>query len=115
MKYAVKLIKNTFHPLKTNEDMEFEQGQKILVLTEKGEEDIINSETDKISILFVNNLFQDIQNNFKKNKDPLNTINIPNLNMNESQLNTDFKTPQKTNKNTSDKHKISIMKSSKKK
>ena len=38
MKYAVKLIKNTFHPLKTPDNMELEQGQKILVLTEKGEE-----------------------------------------------------------------------------
>ncbi len=38
MKYAVKLIKNTFHPLKENENIKLEQGQKILVLTEKGEE-----------------------------------------------------------------------------
>ena len=37
MKYAVRLIKNTFHPLKVPEDMELQQGQKVLVNTEKGE------------------------------------------------------------------------------
>ena len=38
MKYAVRLIKNTFHPLEVQESTEIEPGQMVLVLTEKGEE-----------------------------------------------------------------------------
>lgn len=48
MKYAVRLIKNTFHPLKVPESLEIEHGQMILVATEKGEEALkaflVNSE-----------------------------------------------------------------------
>src|SRR5574344_1037405 len=38
MKYAVRLIKNTFHPLNASSDAKIENGQLILVRTEKGEE-----------------------------------------------------------------------------
>lgn len=38
IKYAVHLIKNTFHPLLINENTEVEHGQLVLVRTEKGEE-----------------------------------------------------------------------------
>lgn len=38
MKYAVRLIKNTFHPLNVPESLTIEHGQMILVRTEKGEE-----------------------------------------------------------------------------
>ncbi len=38
IKYAVNLIKNTFHPLIVPESTEVEQGQLILVKTENGEE-----------------------------------------------------------------------------
>lgn len=48
MKYAVRLIKNTFHPLQVPESLTIEHGQMILVRTEKGEEAlkafIVNSE-----------------------------------------------------------------------
>lgn len=48
MKYAVRLIKNTFHPLNVPESLEIEHGQMILVRTEKGEEALkaflVNSE-----------------------------------------------------------------------
>jgi cell fate regulator YaaT (PSP1 superfamily) len=38
MKYAVRLIKNTFHPLQVPDSVNIEHGQMVLVLTEKGEE-----------------------------------------------------------------------------
>lgn len=38
MKYAVRLIKNTFRPLKVSDDVTLKQGQKVLVNTDKGEE-----------------------------------------------------------------------------
>jgi len=48
MKHAVRLIKNTFHPLQVPESLEIEHGQMVLVRTEKGEEAlkvfIVNSE-----------------------------------------------------------------------
>lgn len=48
MKYAVRLIKNTFHPLQVPESLTIEHGQMILVRTEKGEEALkvfaVNSE-----------------------------------------------------------------------
>lgn len=51
MKYAVRLIKNTFHPLQVPESLTIEHGQMILVRTEKGEEALkafaVNSEISK--------------------------------------------------------------------
>lgn len=51
MKYAVRLIKNTFHPLQVPDSLEIEHGQMILVRTEKGEEALkvfaVNSEISK--------------------------------------------------------------------
>ena len=48
MKYAVRLIKNTFHPLQVPESLSIEHGQMVLVRTEKGEEALkvfaVNSE-----------------------------------------------------------------------
>ncbi len=48
MKYAVRLIKNTFHPLQVPESLAIEHGQMVLVQTEKGEEALkvftVNSE-----------------------------------------------------------------------
>lgn len=38
MKYAVRLIKNTYHPLQVPDSLTLEHGQMILVRTEKGEE-----------------------------------------------------------------------------
>lgn len=38
MKYAVRLIKNTFHPLQVPDSLTIEPGQMILVRTDKGEE-----------------------------------------------------------------------------
>lgn len=51
MKYAVRYIKNTFHPLQVPESLDLEHGQMILVRTEKGEEALkvftVNSEISK--------------------------------------------------------------------
>jgi len=51
MKYAVRLIKNTFHPLEVPENLTIEHGQMVLVRTEKGEEAlkafVVNSEISK--------------------------------------------------------------------
>lgn len=48
MKYAIRLIKNTFHPLQVPDSLTIEQGQMVLVRTEKGEEAakvfLVNSE-----------------------------------------------------------------------
>jgi len=48
MKYAVRLIKNTYHPIQVPESLTVEHGQMILVRTEKGEEALkvfaVNSE-----------------------------------------------------------------------
>lgn len=48
MKYAVRLIKNTFHPLSVPDSLTIEHGQMVLVRTEKGEEALktfaVNSE-----------------------------------------------------------------------
>ena len=38
MKYAVRLIKNTYHPVQVPDSLTIEHGQMILVRTEKGEE-----------------------------------------------------------------------------
>ena len=51
MKFAVRIIKNTFHPLKIADGANLHHGQKVLVRTEKGEEVfsvfIVNSEIMK--------------------------------------------------------------------
>ena len=48
MKYAVRLVKNTYHPLQVPESLDIEHGQIVLVRTEKGEEALkafaVNSE-----------------------------------------------------------------------
>lgn len=48
MKYAVRLIKNTFHPLQVPDSLTIEHGQMVLVRTDKGEEALkvflVNSE-----------------------------------------------------------------------
>ncbi len=52
MKFAVKYLKNTFYPLEVPESLKLEDGQMVLVRTEKGEEALkaflINSKIAKI-------------------------------------------------------------------
>ena len=52
MKYAVRYLKNTFYPLEVPETLKLEDGQMVLVRTEKGEEAlkvfIVNSQISKL-------------------------------------------------------------------
>ena len=52
MKYAVRYIKNTFYPLKVPDDLNLQEGQMVVVRTEKGEEAlkvfIVNSQIEQI-------------------------------------------------------------------
>lgn len=52
MKFAVRYLKNTFYPLKVPENVKLQDGQMVIVRTEKGEEAlkvfIVNSEIEKI-------------------------------------------------------------------
>ncbi|MBR6297630.1 MAG: hypothetical protein IKR34_00125, partial [Candidatus Gastranaerophilales bacterium] len=52
MKFAVRIIKNQFHPLKVPPNANLKQGQYVLVKTDKGEEVftvfLVNSEIQKI-------------------------------------------------------------------
>ena len=52
MKFAVRYLKNTFYPLEVPETIHLEDGQMVLVRTEKGEEAlkafVVNSEVSKL-------------------------------------------------------------------
>ena len=52
MKFAVRIIKNTFHPLKVADNANIKHGQYVLVKTDKGEEVfkvfLVNEEIQKI-------------------------------------------------------------------
>lgn len=52
MKYAVKYLKNTFYPLHVPETVQVEEGQLVIVRTEKGEEalkvELVNEQISKI-------------------------------------------------------------------
>lgn len=52
MKYAVKYLKNTFYPLNVPENIQIEEGQLVIVRTDKGEEvlkvELVNSQISKL-------------------------------------------------------------------
>ncbi|MBR1461367.1 stage 0 sporulation protein [bacterium] len=52
MKYAVRYLKNTFYPLNVPDDMNLQDGQMVIVRTEKGEEALkvfrVNSQIEEI-------------------------------------------------------------------
>ncbi len=52
MKFAVRYLKNTFYPLKVPDNIKLEDGQMVIVRTEKGEEALkvflVNSEVEKL-------------------------------------------------------------------
>ena len=52
MKYAVRYLKNTFYPLNVPENVRVEEGQLVLVRTDKGEEalkvELVNPEISKL-------------------------------------------------------------------
>lgn len=78
MKYAVRLIKNTFHPLNVPDSLTIEHGQMILVRTEKGEEALkafaVNSEIASQWEKFQPETLTVIRNLSQKDLETLNEI-----------------------------------------
>lgn len=78
MKYAVRLIKNTFHPLSVPDSLTIEHGQMILVRTEKGEEALkafaVNSEIASQWEKFQPETLTVIRNLSQKDLETLNEI-----------------------------------------
>lgn len=81
MKYAVKYIKNVFYPLTVPEGVELEEGQLVLVRTEKGEE--------ALKVLLVNSQISEIWAKAKHKPESLNMIRI--LNQRDLQTLDDIK------------------------
>ena len=68
MKYAVKYIKNTFYPLIVPDALSLEEGQLVLVRTEKGEE--------ALKVELVNSQISEQWEKFKNKPDPLTVIRV---------------------------------------
>ena len=66
MKFAVKYLKNTFYPLEVPETIKLEDGQMVLVRTEKGEE--------ALKAFLVNSKVAKIWENSKNKPEPLQVI-----------------------------------------
>ena len=96
--------------------MSSEEETNIPYLNKNNEKNSDYSETDKVSLLFVDTLFKNIPTESKVIQDPLNTkqnlINIGSTDIKNQ--NSDLKTPQKNTKNTDISSKISNTKSSQK-
>ena len=68
MKYAVRYIKNTFYPLNVPDDMSLQDGQMVIVRTEKGEE--------ALKVFRVNSQIEDVWKNAKTKPESLPLIKI---------------------------------------
>ncbi len=68
MKYAVKYIKNTFYPLIVPDALSLEEGQLVLVRTEKGEE--------ALKVELVNSQISEQWEKSKNKPDPLTVIRV---------------------------------------
>lgn len=66
MKFAVRYLKNTYYPLNVPETLDLEQGQMVLVRTEKGEE--------ALKVFVVNSEIERIWEHSKSKPEPLNVI-----------------------------------------
>ena len=66
MKFAVKYLKNTFYPLEVPETIKLEDGQMVLVRTEKGEE--------ALKAFLVNSKVSEIWNKSTNKPEPLQVI-----------------------------------------
>ena len=66
MKFAVKYLKNTFYPLEVPETIKLEDGQMVLVRTEKGEE--------ALKAYLVNSKVSEIWNKITNKPEPLQVI-----------------------------------------
>lgn len=63
MKFAVRYLKNTYYPLNVPETIKLEDGQMVIVRTEKGEE--------ALKVFLVNSEIERIWNNAKNKPEPL--------------------------------------------
>lgn len=68
MKFAVRYLKNTFYPLNVPDNIKLEDGQMVIVRTEKGEE--------ALKVFLVNSEIKKIWNNSKTKPEPLPLIRI---------------------------------------
>lgn len=68
MKFAVRYLKNTFYPLNVPDDMNLQEGQMVIVRTEKGEE--------ALKVFRVNSQIEEIWNNAETKPEPLPLIKI---------------------------------------
>ncbi len=68
MKFAVRYLKNTFYPLNVPDNIKLEDGQMVIVRTEKGEE--------ALKVFLVNSEIEKIWNNSKTKPEPLPLIRI---------------------------------------
>ena len=66
MKFAVRYLKNTYYPLNVPETIKLEDGQMVIVRTEKGEE--------ALKVFIVNSEIEKIWNNSKHKPEPLPVI-----------------------------------------
>ena len=66
MKFAVRYLKNTYYPLNVPETIKLEDGQMVIVRTEKGEE--------ALKVFIVNSEIEQIWNNSKHKPEPLPVI-----------------------------------------
>lgn len=70
MKYAVRYLKNTFHPLDVADDFQLSDGQMVIVRTEKGEE--------ALKVFIVNSKIKEIWENSKQKPEPLPLLKVMN-------------------------------------
>ena len=63
MKYAVRYLKNTFYPLKVSENITLQDGQMVIVRTEKGEE--------ALKVFLINSQIEKLWENAKEKPEPL--------------------------------------------
>lgn len=70
MKYAVRYLKNTFYPLSASDDMKLEDGQMVVVRTEKGEE--------ALKVFVVNSQIREIWEKSNSIPDPLPLLKVMN-------------------------------------
>ena len=66
MKFAVNYIKNTFYPLNVPENIHIEDGQMVLVRTDKGEE--------ALKAFLVNSKISELRQKSKNKPEPLTVI-----------------------------------------
>lgn len=68
MKFAVKYLKNTYYPLKVSENVQLEDGQMVIVRTEKGEE--------ALKVFLVNSQIEKLWENAKQKPEPLPLVRV---------------------------------------